>query len=130
MERRATADFEGSYQSASRQGNSACRRCQSLRADGELLERPCSGPGNARSYKASEVTQTPHVCPPSEQCQPCTLQSTGMRAPTFGVTMTVGSLLPTVWHARRHASSQVGAAVAPTIEAASALFGPQKMIRL
>ena len=27
--------------------------------------------------------------------------------------MTVGSLLPTVWHARRHASSQVGAAVAP-----------------
>src|SRR3989440_1271897 len=36
-----------------------------------------------------------------------------MRAPTCGVAFTVGSLVPTVWHARRHASSQVGAAVAP-----------------
>ncbi len=62
--------------------------------------------------------------------QACALQSNGMRAPTFGVTMTVGSLLPTVWHARCHASSQVGTAFAPTIEAASTLFGPQKMIRL
>ena len=53
-----------------------------------------------------------------------------MRAPTFGVTLTFGSWLPTVWHARRHAFSQVETAVAPTIEAASALFGPQKMIRL
>src|SRR6266487_260675 len=88
MERRATADFEGSYQSASRQGNSACRRCQSLRADGELLERP---------YALALVTP--------------------------GHTRPARSL-------RRHASVQVGAAVAPTIEAASALFGPQKMIRL
>ena len=61
--------------------------------------------------------------------QSLTFQSSGVRKPTRGVTITDGSL-PTTLVAMAHASSQVGTAWAPTSWEPSTSRAPAKMIVL
>jgi hypothetical protein len=99
---------------------SASVRRFSLRAAGE------TGRLEHASRPVAPASASRLVPPPPSP----TLQSSGMRLPTFGGTKTDRLLLPSVRHARRHASSHVATTVAPTKDAPSASCAPAKMILL